>query len=167
MRETHSWIAAVVVVAILIVIGLVIGTVKVITYYKCNKMCPLPFHSCSVDYPLFKLIKCCCKGGYCPILLIHNNSKQHNGNRLISSWFDILLSILIVPSYAQICTSISAYWPFCLRSKCFVCWQHIDLKSWMCALSWYPFHRWSVQVLCIVTAQGCVRCGVRQYTHPQ
>ena len=94
MRETQLWIAAVV-CAILIVIGLVIGTVRVITYYKCKKMCPLPCHNCSVDCPLFKLIKCCCKGGFCPSLLIHNNSKQHNGNRLISSWFDILLFILI------------------------------------------------------------------------
>ena len=48
-----------------------------------------------------------------------------------------------------------AYW---LRSKCLVCCQRIDLRFWMRALPWYPFHRWSVQVLCIVTAQGGGRC---------
>ena len=34
--------------------------------------------------------------------------------------------------------SFSAYW---LRSKCWVCCQHIYLWSWMRALFWYPFHR--------------------------
>ena len=48
------------------------------------------------------------------------------------------------------CFHFSAYWP---RSKCFVCCQIIDFWSWMRALCWYPFHCWSVQVLCIVTAQ--------------
>ena len=46
----------------------------------------------------------------------------------------------------------SAYW---LRSKCFVCCQHIDpCWSWMRALYWDPFHCWAVQVLRNVTAQG-------------
>ena len=55
-----------------------------------------------------------------------------------------------------------AYW---LRSKCLVCCQRIDLRCWMRALSWYPFHRWSVQVLCIVTAQGGGRWAVLDNTH--
>ena len=50
--------------------------------------------------------------------------------------------------------SLLAYW---LRSKRWVCCQHIYLWSWMRAF-WYPFHRWAMQVLCIVTAQGGGRC---------
>ena len=50
----------------------------------------------------------------------------------------------------------SSYW---LRPKHLVCCQHIDLWSWMQALFWNPFCCWSVQVLCIVTAQGGGQCS--------
>ena len=59
--------------------------------------------------------------------------------------------MLITPKCAE---RVSDYW---LRSKCWVCCQHIYLWSWMRAF-WYPFHRWAVQVLCVVTAQGGGRC---------
>ena len=48
----------------------------------------------------------------------------------------------------------SAYW---LSSKCWVCCQYIYLWSWMRALSWYPFHRWIVQVVsCHCTGRWAV-----------
>ena len=61
--------------------------------------------------------------------------------------------ITVTPS--QVSDKAICIW---LRSKCRVCSQHICLWSWMRALSWYSFHRWAVQVLCVVTAQGGGRC---------
>ena len=60
-----------------------------------------------------------------------------------------------LPSRKRLYGCFSAY---CLRSKCLVCCQHICIWSWMRALSWYPFHSWAVQVLCVVTAQGGGQC---------
>ena len=40
---------------------------------------------------------------------------------------------------------------------CWVCCQHI--WSWMRALFWNPFHCWSGQALCIVTAQRGGQCS--------
>ena len=60
-----------------------------------------------------------------------------------------------------ICFSLHlpAYW---LRSQCLVCCQYIDLWPWMQALFCNLFHRWSVQVLSIVTAQDGGRCLIIQ-----
>ena len=94
-------------------------------------------------------------------MIIYHCIQQHTSSHYTTKWtFECeknMIVLIIPPNFILCCavvyesSRLSAYW---LRLQCLVCCQHFDLWSWLRALYWYPFHRWAVQVLCIVTAQG-------------
>ena len=118
--DNKSLIAAIVCSSLVVVIALIIIGIG-ICYYRRYKKCPLPCHNCTTNCPLFKLIKCFCKGGFCPDFLLisfNHNFKQTivmDGNR---SFVVHLLFYSPMPSYVQVLLQVLLHAKLHLYATC-------------------------------------------------